>query len=116
MRGNKIVLKMLSGSKKEFTEWDEAIFLAAFQVFENAVTEEPNILSRFRYKCERDLASIHGTAQAELDGKVKKAKELLKWWNKYKRKYSGDYRVKEQPDTQKEKFIELASIMEILWD
>jgi hypothetical protein len=81
MRGCTVTLKMLgSKSKKQFTEWDEAIFLAAFQVFEDAIEQEPNIISRFRYKPEKDLALKlqYVKTQEELANKVKKAKNPCK--------------------------------------
>jgi len=120
MRGYKIELKMLgSKSKKQFTEWDEAIFLAAFQVFEDAVTQEPNIISRFRYKVEQNLAIKlkYVQTQKELADKVKKARELLKWWLKYKKRYIGEIRSQVMGEsTQQDKLKELADILPILWD
>jgi hypothetical protein len=111
MRGNVVVLKTLPKSKKVFTEWDEAIFLAAFQVFENALIEEPNILSRFRYKCERDLAlKLFVKTQKELDLKVKQARDLYKWWKAYKKKNMKDCAV------EREKMHQLVEVFPVLWD
>lgn len=119
MKGRVVVLSMLGASKKQFTEWDEAIFLVAFQVFENAITEEPGILSRFGYKCERELATKLGYVknQRRLRDLVNRARNLLKWWMKYKKQYSGDYRTLIASDSiQSLKLKELAEILPILWD
>ena len=119
MRGHIVDLKMLGKSKKQFTEWDEAIFLAAFQVFEDAIAQEPNILSRFRYKPEADLAVklFYVKTQKELHDKVMKARQLHKWWMNYKKRYKGEYRCAEMGEkTQQEKMKELADVFAVLWD